>query len=160
MDGFIDIGPECFTNTEKTVISYQGENYYKACGQLVANIPGGGQTFCVKRRDHMGDVHEDFRGEIRVNLKMDDEVAAIFENQVEEQQLDPSVHHPPHYTSHPSGVECIEITRHMNFNLGNVVKYVWRSGLKDGVVPIQDLEKAAWYLNDEIERRKNTKQWT
>jgi len=64
------------------------------------------------------------------------------------------VNHPSHYTSHPSGVECIEITRHMNFNLGNVVKYVWRSGLKDGVVPIEDLEKAQWYLNDEIERRK------
>lgn len=64
------------------------------------------------------------------------------------------VNHPPHYTEHPSGVECIVITRHMNFNLGNVVKYVWRSGLKDTTVPIQDLEKAAWYLNDEIERRK------
>jgi hypothetical protein len=64
------------------------------------------------------------------------------------------VHHPKHYTAHPSGVECIEITRHMNFNLGNVVKYVWRSGLKDEAPSIQDLEKAAWYLNDEIERRK------
>jgi hypothetical protein len=42
----------------------------------------------------------------------------------------------------------------MNFNLGNVVKYVWRSGLKDEAPSIQDLEKAAWYLNDEIERRK------
>jgi Protein of unknwon function (DUF3310) len=65
------------------------------------------------------------------------------------------VNHPDHYTSHPSGVECIEITRHMNFNLGNVVKYVWRSGLKGGKeIPVQDLEKAAWYLNDEIKRRK------
>jgi Protein of unknwon function (DUF3310) len=63
------------------------------------------------------------------------------------------VNHPPHYNSHPSGIECIEITRHMNFNLGNVVKYVWRSGLKEGV-SIQDLKKAAWYLNDEIEMRE------
>jgi Protein of unknwon function (DUF3310) len=64
------------------------------------------------------------------------------------------VNHPPHYTSHPSGVECIDIVRHMNFNLGNVVKYVWRSGLKGDGVTIQDLEKAAWYLHDEIEMRK------
>lgn len=64
------------------------------------------------------------------------------------------VNHPSHYTSHPSGVECIEVTRHMNFNLGNVMKYLWRAGLKDKTPTIQDLEKAAWYLNDEIERRK------
>lgn len=64
------------------------------------------------------------------------------------------VNHPKHYTQHPSGVECIEVTRHMNFNLGNAVKYVWRAGLKDEAPSIQDLEKAAWYLNDEIERRK------
>ena len=67
---------------------------------------------------------------------------------------DPEVHHPKHYTNHPSGVECIDITRHLNFNLGNVVKYIWRAGLKGGVVPTQDLKKAAWYLNDEIEKRK------
>ena len=64
------------------------------------------------------------------------------------------VNHPKHYTSHPSGVECIEITRHMNFNLGNVVKYIWRSGLKGEDISVQDLEKAQWYLNDEIKRRK------
>lgn len=64
------------------------------------------------------------------------------------------VHHPSHYTQHPSGVECIEVTRHMSFNLGNVVKYVWRSGLKDQAPTIQDLEKARWYLDDEIKKRK------
>lgn len=69
-------------------------------------------------------------------------------------KVDPAVHHPKHYTSHPSGVECIDITRHMNFNLGNVVKYVWRAGFKNESLSIQDLEKAAWYLNDEIERRR------
>lgn len=66
----------------------------------------------------------------------------------------PEVDHPEHYNAHPSGVECIEVVRHMNFNLGNVVKYIWRDGIKDTEVPLQDLEKAAWYLNDEIERRK------
>lgn len=62
------------------------------------------------------------------------------------------VNHPPHYKQHPSGVECIEITRHMGFNLGNAVKYIWRAGSKGDV--IQDLEKAAFYINDEIERLK------
>lgn len=64
------------------------------------------------------------------------------------------VNHPKHYTSHPSGVECITITRHMNFNCGNVVKYLWRCGLKDSAPSLQELQKAAWYLNDEITRIK------
>lgn len=64
------------------------------------------------------------------------------------------VNNPSHYNSDPSGVKCIEITRHRNNNIGNVIKYVWRNGLKDGNSDIQDLEKAAWYLNDEIERLK------
>ena len=65
----------------------------------------------------------------------------------------PEVDHPAHYNQHPSGVECIEVVRWMGFNLGNVVKYLWRDGLKDTEVELQDLEKAAWYLNNEIERR-------
>ncbi|NCX56710.1 MAG: DUF3310 domain-containing protein [Burkholderiaceae bacterium] len=63
------------------------------------------------------------------------------------------VNHPKHYTAHPSGIECIEITRHMGFNLGNAIKYIWRADLKEDAV--QDLEKAIWYLMDEIEKRKN-----
>lgn len=62
------------------------------------------------------------------------------------------VNHPMHYNSHPSGVECITVTRHMSFNLGNVVKYLWRAGLKDQTPPLQDLKKARWYLDDEIKR--------
>lgn len=64
------------------------------------------------------------------------------------------VNHPPHYTQHPSGVECIEITEHMNFNLGNATKYIWRSGLKkkNNAGTVQDLKKAIWYLNREIDR--------
>lgn len=60
------------------------------------------------------------------------------------------VNHPPHYTAHPSGVECITITRHMNFNKGNAVKYIWRAGDKGN--EIEDLKKAAWYIDDEIAR--------
>jgi hypothetical protein len=58
---------------------------------------------------------------------------------------------PNHYKSHPSGVECITITEHMGFNLGNVIKYTWRADLKNG---LEDLEKATWYLEREIAKRK------
>lgn len=64
------------------------------------------------------------------------------------------VNHPSHYTSHPSGIECIEVTRWMNFNIGNAIKYLWRAALKGG---IEDMQKAIWYINDEIERVKNAK---
>ena len=62
-----------------------------------------------------------------------------------------SVNHPSHYTKHPSGVECIQITEHMNFNLGNAVKYLWRAEEKGA--PVQDLEKAKWYILREINER-------
>jgi len=63
------------------------------------------------------------------------------------------VNHPKHYNEHPSGIECIEVVRHMNFNLGNAMKYIWRSGLKTDNA-IQDLNKAIFYLKDEIDRLK------
>lgn len=61
-----------------------------------------------------------------------------------------AVNNPVHYTSHPSGVECIQVVEHMNFNLGNAIKYIWRASLKGKEK--QDLEKAAWYINREIQR--------
>ena len=60
------------------------------------------------------------------------------------------VNHPAHYTKHPSGIECIQITEHMNFCLGSAMKYIWRAGLKGDAR--QDLEKAKWYLDRELER--------
>lgn len=57
---------------------------------------------------------------------------------------------PAHYRSHPSGIECIEITRHMNFNIGNSIKYLWR--YMDKGDPIENLQKAQWYIDDEIRR--------
>lgn len=61
-----------------------------------------------------------------------------------------NVNRPKHYNSHPSGVECIQITRHFNFNIGNAIKYLWRAGLKGAA--LEDLKKALWYINDEIKR--------
>jgi len=66
-----------------------------------------------------------------------------------------NVNHPPHYTQHPSGVECIQITEHMGFCLGNAVKYIWRADLKHDAV--EDLKKARWYLDREIARREGPK---
>ena len=63
------------------------------------------------------------------------------------------VNHPPHYTEHPSGIECIQVTEHLSFCVGNAIKYLWRADLKHDDA-IQDLKKAAWYINREIERRK------
>jgi len=62
------------------------------------------------------------------------------------------VNHPKHYTSHPSGVECIDITEHMGFNLGNAMKYIWRADLKNDA--IEDLQKAKWYIEREISLRQ------
>lgn len=63
------------------------------------------------------------------------------------------VNRPAHYTTHPSGVEAITITEHFNFNVGNAIKYLWRAGLKTQS-PIEDLRKAVWYINREIERQQ------
>jgi hypothetical protein len=62
-----------------------------------------------------------------------------------------NVDHPRHYTQHPSGVECIDVTEHMGFCLGNAVKYIWRADLKNDA--IEDLRKAIWYIEREINKR-------
>ena len=61
------------------------------------------------------------------------------------------VNSPPHYTEHPSGIECIQVTEHMGFNLGNAIKYIWRCDLKKDA--IEDLKKAKWYIDREIQKR-------
>lgn len=68
------------------------------------------------------------------------------------------VNHPEHYTSHPSGVECIAITEHHDFCVGNAIKYLWRAGLKidngisEAEKQVEDLRKAVWYINREISK--------
>jgi hypothetical protein len=73
-----------------------------------------------------------------------------------EKYTNDAVYHPSHYTSDPSGVECITITQHRNFCVGNAIKYLWRAGLKDSNPTTQDLEKAIWYIECEIDRIKNS----
>jgi hypothetical protein len=66
------------------------------------------------------------------------------------------VNQPKHYTAHPSGIECIQVTEHMGFNLGNAVKYIWRCDLKKDA--IEDLNKAVWYIQREITKRQADKE--
>lgn len=80
-----------------------------------------------------------------------DEVTTEFiDSEIRKNIVHDPVHHPAHYTAHPSGVECIDISEHMSFCLGNALKYIWRAQEKGK--PVEDLRKAIWYINREIER--------
>jgi len=66
-----------------------------------------------------------------------------------------NVNHPSHYAEGWSnGAEVIDITENLNFNRGNAVKYIARAGAKDPAKEVEDLEKAAWYINRELQRIK------
>ena len=75
-------------------------------------------------------------------------------------EVEDKVNHPKHYTSHPSGIECIEITKWYDFCIGNCIKYIWRAGLKksatlsDKEKELEDLKKARWYLDKEIQEKE------
>ena len=60
-----------------------------------------------------------------------------------------AIEHPTHYTWLP-GIECLDVTENFSFNLGNVIKYVWRAGRKNSTA--EDLRKARFYLDREIAR--------
>lgn len=64
------------------------------------------------------------------------------------------VNRPSHYTwlKDICGIEVIDITRHMDFDLGNAIKYILRAGRKAPSKTIEDLKKAVWYINDEIKQ--------
>ena len=70
----------------------------------------------------------------------------------DDNMLDPI--EPEHYKT-SQGYECIDIAEQFNFNLGNVIKYIWRAGKKGDL--IEDLHKARWYLDREIDRLESLK---
>lgn len=119
--------------------------------EVLSDVPKDAPLIVIgvdgSERDLVGITHANPDGTIHL-------LSLLPKGETESQPDHDPVNHPSHYTGHPSGVECIEITRHMNFNLGNVVKYVWRAGEKEIAPTVEDLEKARWYLTDEIERRK------
>ncbi len=66
------------------------------------------------------------------------------------------VNHPPHYSAHPKGIECIDVVEEAGFRLGNAIKYLYRVafGGKTGSNSIEDLRKAIWYIEREIQTRE------
>lgn len=69
-------------------------------------------------------------------------------NETSSDQKPDYVNHPPHYATHPSGVECVDIAEHLSFNLGNALKYLWRAKGKGREE--EDLQKCLWYLEREV----------
>lgn len=63
-----------------------------------------------------------------------------------------AVDHPDHYNQHPAGIECIDVIEEFPYNIGTAIKYLWRCDFKDDA--IKDLEKAAWCIDRELQRRK------
>lgn len=127
------------TRTCDHVVEYKDNGKEIVCGMFPALILNMDYDYLGRRRlcwDHF----EEFK---KHEEKM---TGAAVESEED------MVNHPPHYTSHPSGVECIQITEHMSFNLGNALKYIWRADLKGTAV--EDLEKAEFYIKREIEKRK------
>lgn len=86
-----------------------------------------------------------------MDINKDYSVPGVY-GEIKNKEKEDFVNHPLHYTKHPSGVECIQITRHMNFNLGNALKYIWRCEMKGNKV--EDLRKALFYINDEINKEE------
>ena len=72
------------------------------------------------------------------------------EDKISDKDKTDNVNHPVHYAETVPGIECIEVTRNFNFNRGNAIKYIWRAGYKSD--EIEDLKKAIWYLNDEVNK--------
>lgn len=66
--------------------------------------------------------------------------------------MNSNVDHPKHYNNQVPNIECIDVVEHFNFNRGNAIKYIWRAENKGD--EIEDLEKAVWYLQREIQRIK------
>lgn len=71
--------------------------------------------------------------------------------------MEDKINNPKHYTSHPSGIECIEVTQFHDFCIGNAIKYLWRAGLKDEDLTIEDLKKAIWYITKKIDMLRTEK---
>lgn len=69
-----------------------------------------------------------------------------------------TVNRPRHYNQHEAGIECIDVTEWMSFNLGTAVAYIWRVDQKDS--GDEDLRKAIWFLQREQERRRRIKDGT
>lgn len=145
---------------ENVELAHPDDDYeFKVGDRVVADDGGSGQVIQVEK----GSIRASYSVD-RVKVKIDGKPYSAWYG-APNLQLDvyegsslnreAAVNHPAHYTSDPSGIECIEVTRHRNFNIGNAMKYLWRNGLKDADAQVEDLRKAIWYIEDEIKRLEN-----
>lgn len=106
---------------------------------------------------HSNSIIDSVKKEGYTEITLADWIAANPEKKedAEVPQFDP-ITKPKHYNSHPSGIECIEITQHHDFCIGNSIKYLWRQGLKDGENSVTDLKKAVWYIERKIKQIENS----
>lgn len=137
--------------------SLTGVSWQRTCPSQFKVTPRGSYKLCSLAEGHT-DLHKSLDGTLWTAAQ------AMPDADVD------NINHPKHYNSHPSGIECIVIAEHHNFNIGNVLKYLWRAGLKsvpvsahaaagttpiDKVAEVTDLKKARWYLDREIQRLEN-----
>lgn len=114
--------------------------------------------------DIVYEVNRLLKNKDKISNYINDNFVEYMNNSNKENTSIDNVNHPQHYTSHPSGIECIEITRHYCFSIGNAIKYLWRAGLKkdasltDNQKEIEDLKKSIWYINDRIKELENNGQ--
>ena len=119
----------------------------------VAGVGAADSPFYYVQWDDQPDGWASVKGDQLEPISRPEPVRRSINTEQSDVVVDDSVNRPAHYTRHPSGIEAIDITEHFGFCLGNAIKYIWRADYKGN--PIKDLEKAAWYVNREIERRKN-----
>jgi rubredoxin len=113
----------------------------------VGRLPRHGRTSGPRRyKVRVREGRDADRGMLRI--LMPDDPAAEATGAV--RKAGDAVDHPAHYNSNKSGVEAIDVVEWMSFSVGNAVKYCWRAGLKGDA--IEDLRKAIWYLNREVDR--------
>lgn len=121
--------------------------------QVVAGVPYGSLHDWPFTTDKCGSMQPILEDEWENCIKK--QPPFLSQEEVETLLSEDAVNHPSHYTSHPSGIECIEVTEHYNFCIGNAIKYLWRAGLKGGTPKEkEDCEKAIWYIKRHIESIK------
>jgi len=141
-------------------VHHKGSNSYDCIkeSQIIRQLDGPTGSDPYEEKSDFEIKKIDLRNPLKNKLKKDNSLDFDGKDKIVIETLktqfiqEEKINHPKHYTSHPSGVECIEITRHCNFNIGNAIKYLWRCGLKNN--EIEDLKKASWYINDEIQKRE------
>lgn len=141
-----------YTNEPGWLVGYQGPEIN--VGDVVQVYPLKNVDF--KWTDLLADPGEDvpsyghssFPDPFAEDLEGDDWFTDVQDQPIEAEDV---VNHPAHYTAY-KGLEVIQLTEQMNFNRGNAVKYIARAGLKDPASEVQDLEKARWYIDREINR--------